>query len=131
MLVKVVVRPNSDGWWAEVTDLPGCYSHGDTLEELKTNLNEAIILHAEGLLEDGNEDAGIYLVHELEYDIKVNVQELFEKLPIPVTGIAERAHINRSLLAQYKKGRTMSEDQAVKIFTAIKEVGKELSALPL
>nr|WP_321357174.1 type II toxin-antitoxin system HicB family antitoxin [uncultured Draconibacterium sp.] len=133
MVVQVLVRPNKDGWWAEVVDLPGCYSQGDTLEELKENLNEAIDLHIEGLIEIGEaQDVDDrFITEELEYDIKVIVDELFNDLPVPVTEVAKRAGINRSLLAQYKAGRPMSEDQARKIFTVIKQVGEELSALPL
>lgn len=131
MLIKIIVRPNKDGWWAEVLDLPGCYSHGSTLEELKSNLDEAITLHTEGLVDNDDESAGVFLTSELEYDIKVDVHELFENFPVPVTALAERAGINRSLLAQYKKGRTLSEEQAVKVFKAIKQIGQELIELPV
>ena len=30
------------GYWAEVLDLPGCVSQGETLEELQRNIREAI-----------------------------------------------------------------------------------------
>lgn len=36
-----------------VPDLPGCFSAGDTLDEALTNTQEAILLHLEGLLDDG------------------------------------------------------------------------------
>ena len=36
-----------------VPDLPGCFSAGDTLDEALTNSQEAILLHLEGLLDDG------------------------------------------------------------------------------
>ena len=36
-----------------VPDLPGCFSAGDTLDEALTNAREAILLHLEGLLDDG------------------------------------------------------------------------------
>jgi predicted RNase H-like HicB family nuclease len=36
-----------------VPDLPGCFSAGDTLDEALTNAQEAILLHIEGLLDDG------------------------------------------------------------------------------
>jgi predicted RNase H-like HicB family nuclease len=36
-----------------VPDLPGCFSAGDTLDEALTNVQEAILLHIEGLLDDG------------------------------------------------------------------------------
>jgi predicted RNase H-like HicB family nuclease len=36
-----------------VPDLPGCFSAGDTLDEAFTNSREAIVLHLEGLIDDG------------------------------------------------------------------------------
>ncbi len=38
---------------AVVPDLPGCFSAGDTLDDALTNAHEAILLHLEGLLDDG------------------------------------------------------------------------------
>lgn len=37
-----------------VPDLTGCFSAGDTLEEALVNAQEAILLHLEGLLDDGH-----------------------------------------------------------------------------
>jgi predicted RNase H-like HicB family nuclease len=36
-----------------VPDLPGCFSAGDTLDDALTNAREAILLHLEGMLDDG------------------------------------------------------------------------------
>jgi predicted RNase H-like HicB family nuclease len=36
-----------------VPNLPGCFSAGDTLDEALTNAREAILLHLEGLFDDG------------------------------------------------------------------------------
>ncbi len=36
-----------------VPALPGCFSAGDTLDEALTNAREAILLHLEGLLDNG------------------------------------------------------------------------------
>jgi predicted RNase H-like HicB family nuclease len=36
-----------------VPDLPGCFSAGDTLDDALTNAQEAVLLHLEGLLDDG------------------------------------------------------------------------------
>ena len=44
MLAAVLIHEEQDGFWAEVPDLPGCYSQGDTLEELIRNIREAIAL---------------------------------------------------------------------------------------
>jgi predicted RNase H-like HicB family nuclease len=35
-----------------VSDLPGCFSAGDTLDEALSNAKEAILLHLEGLMDE-------------------------------------------------------------------------------
>ena len=43
MKITVVIHPAEEGgYWAEVPALPGCYSQGETLEEMRTNIREAI-----------------------------------------------------------------------------------------
>lgn len=43
MKIKVVVHEAEEGgYWAEVPAIPGCATQGETLEELMTNLHEAI-----------------------------------------------------------------------------------------
>ncbi len=39
--------------WARVPDLDGCYSCGDTIEEAKENVKEAIALYIDDLTETG------------------------------------------------------------------------------
>jgi predicted RNase H-like HicB family nuclease len=41
--IKVVVHEAEEGgFWAEVPAIPGCATQGDTLDELMTNLHEAV-----------------------------------------------------------------------------------------
>ena len=43
MNLKVVVHEAEDGgYWAEVPAVPGCVSQGDSMEELRRNIHEAI-----------------------------------------------------------------------------------------
>ena len=43
MTLKAIIHTAEEGgFWAEVPALPGCVTQADTLEELKTNLHEAI-----------------------------------------------------------------------------------------
>lgn len=43
MNLKAIVHPEPEGgYWAEVPSLPGCVTQGETMDELKTNLQEAI-----------------------------------------------------------------------------------------
>jgi predicted RNase H-like HicB family nuclease len=41
------------GYWAKVPTLPGCYSQGETFEETRINIKEAIENHIAALKEDG------------------------------------------------------------------------------
>jgi predicted RNase H-like HicB family nuclease len=56
----VVIHEDSDGgFWAEVPALPGCYSQGETIDELKNNIREAIagvleVLKEQGRVPDSN-----------------------------------------------------------------------------
>ena len=43
MNIKTIIHDAEEGgYWAEVPALPGCVSQGETMEELLTNLREAI-----------------------------------------------------------------------------------------
>ena len=42
MNLKVILHREDNGFWAEVPALKGCYSQGDTIEELTANLHEAV-----------------------------------------------------------------------------------------
>jgi predicted RNase H-like HicB family nuclease len=48
----VIIEPGPNNYSAYVPDLPGCIATGKTLEEVKKNMQEAISMHLEGMLED-------------------------------------------------------------------------------
>ena len=55
----VVIHEDPEGgYWAEVPALPGCYSQGETIDELTRNIREAIEGVLEVLKEDGREPEG-------------------------------------------------------------------------
>jgi predicted RNase H-like HicB family nuclease len=60
----VVIHEDSDGgYWGEVPALPGCYSQGETVDELKQNIREAIAGVLEVLQEQGREpDSNIQIL---------------------------------------------------------------------
>jgi predicted RNase H-like HicB family nuclease len=48
MKLKILVhKANEGGFWAEVPALPGCVSQGETMDELRDNIREAIELWLE------------------------------------------------------------------------------------
>lgn len=53
MKYVIVIEKTSTGFSAYVPDLPGCISVGETKEEVKSYIQEAIIFHIEGMKEDG------------------------------------------------------------------------------
>ena len=55
MKIKAVIHEAAEGgYWAKVPSLPGLYTQGETLEELETNLREAVELY---LSDDSNLEA--------------------------------------------------------------------------
>ena len=53
MRYAVVIEKGERSYSAYVPDLPGCVSVGDTLEEARAEIREAIEFHLEGMREDG------------------------------------------------------------------------------
>ena len=49
----VVIERAVNNYSADVPDLPGCISVGDTIEETERNIRDAIALHVDGLREEG------------------------------------------------------------------------------
>lgn len=51
----IAIEPGNDtaAWGVVVPDLPGCFSAGDSLDEAMENAKEAIELHVQTMLEDG------------------------------------------------------------------------------
>ena len=53
MRYAVVIEKGERNYSAYVPDLPGCVSVGDTAEQVKSEIREAIEFHLEGMREDG------------------------------------------------------------------------------
>ena len=53
----IVHSAEEGGYWAEVPDLPGCYTEADTLDELNANIREAISLYLEDAPANGGHSA--------------------------------------------------------------------------
>lgn len=53
--VSIVVEKDKNGYYAYCPELQGCYSQGDTYEEAVENIRDAIKLHIEDRLAEGEE----------------------------------------------------------------------------
>lgn len=63
---RVILLADPDGGYVvEVPSLPGCYSQGETKAEALANIKEAIDLHIESMIENGEEVPDEYAEMEL------------------------------------------------------------------
>lgn len=51
MEIKIIIEKDEDGYYAYSPELEGCQSQGDTLEEVKANIKEAVELYLESLFD--------------------------------------------------------------------------------
>jgi len=71
----ITITPDiTGGFVAEIKDLPGCFSQGETLEETYQNIEEARRLWMESMYEDGNEIPLPGNETEKQYSGKFNVR---------------------------------------------------------
>ena len=70
MTYTVLVYDDKDdgGYWAKVAELPGCYTSGETLEEIEENVKDAIAAYLESLEESGDQ-----LPEEAAYKLEVAI----------------------------------------------------------
>ena len=53
MRYAIVIEKASGNFSAYVPDLPGCVATGETAEQAEIEIREAIVLHIDGMREDG------------------------------------------------------------------------------
>jgi predicted RNase H-like HicB family nuclease len=53
--LPIIIEADQDGYFVSCPALQGCYSQGDTYEEAVQNIKDAIRLHLEDRLADGEE----------------------------------------------------------------------------
>jgi antitoxin HicB len=49
----ILIPDDTSGYWVEVPSLPGCYNQGETIDEALDNICEAIDLHVEDMIANG------------------------------------------------------------------------------
>jgi len=55
LTLPIVIEEDSDGYFVSCPALQGCYSQGDTYAEAVKNIKDAIRLHIEDRLADGED----------------------------------------------------------------------------
>lgn len=55
LTLPIVIESDGDGYYVSCPALQGCYSQGDTYEEAVRNIKDAIRLHVEDRIANGEE----------------------------------------------------------------------------
>ena len=132
---KNVVEISFEGknFSAYFPDLPGCISVGDTPDEIKAHISEALEVHLAGMREDGDiiptTFMGKYeLIYKFDAESLLNYYKgLFNK-----KGLEKLTGISQAQLQHYSKGiKKPRLEQIKKIKSAMRQLGSELLAVEL
>lgn len=124
-VIKVSIIKEEGGYSAHATVADAFIAtEGDTYDELKLNILEAVNL--------AFEDKGIiYTPDELQYTLDLESFFSFYKV-INAKALSKRIGMNQSLLAQYIKGiKKPSHSQTKRILAGVRQIGRELSDIEL
>lgn len=121
MKIEMIVERTKTGYSAYARKY-AVYTVGNSLEELKENMLEALNLYFK---KQGK------CISENDLKINLDLSQFFEFYKvINVKALSERIGINQSLLAQYIKGiKKPSPTQTNRILKGVQQVGKELAAI--
>ncbi len=121
MKITIIVEKTKTGYSAYAEKYP-VYTVGKSLDELKSNILEAVNL----LLEKSGKS-----VTEDDLKIVLDLPQFFEFYKvINAKALSERIGMNQSLLAQYIKGvKKPSPTQTNRILKGVQQVGRELAGV--
>ena len=132
VIVKVELTDNNYASYIEI--LPGCVATGKTFDEMKKNMQDAVIFHLEGSREDGDEINPAFDNDNYELVFKFNTQSLLQHYKGIFTNTALRrlTGINERQLQRYASGESEPRpEQSQKIADALHKLGNELLVVEL
>lgn len=118
---------------AHIPALPGCVSVGDTMEEIKNNIYEAINFHLQGMQEDGDALPKSFTGdYELVYKFDTKSLLQYYKGIFSAPAFERLTGINQKQILHYASGiKKPREAQKKKIESALHRLGAELMAVEL
>lgn len=126
--LKVVIEKTSTGFSAYAQGVPSIIAVGDTLVELKENIQDSLECHVEYLQEEGKQ----LNIEDFDINYVVDLEQFFEYFSvINKTEFAKNyAHVNPSLMRQYTKGLTkLSSNKLLQISEGLRKLASEIDDL--
>lgn len=129
--LKVIVEKTNTGYSAYLPEVPGIASVGDTFNELRENMKEAIDLFLDVSKEYGDK-IPVVLKGEYSLEFKFDIGAFMDWMSKVMSqrGLAEVASINESLLSQYAHGvKKPGPKQLKRIETALHRFADDLHSI--
>ena len=91
----VVHKDKGSSYGVTVPDLPGCISGGDTLDEAFVSVQEAILLHLEGILDEGEPlpETSLMQKHQTNEDFRDGIWGFVDVDLADISGKAAQVNI--------------------------------------
>jgi antitoxin HicB len=77
VLVYENTKDEGGGFWATVAELPGCFTSGLTLQEIKENIQDAIETYVDAMMQTGDELPRPVFT---KFEVPVNLEDLVARL---------------------------------------------------
>jgi len=129
--IIVILEKSEDNYSAYIPALDGCIATGESLQEVKQNIEEAAEFHLDGMKKEGL-DIPEAFQNDYTYVYKIDIESLFEWFSGVLTksGISKLTGMNQSLVSQYANGmKKPGPKQTKKIEEAIHSFGEELLSI--
>jgi predicted RNase H-like HicB family nuclease len=126
--IIVILEKSENNYSAYIPALDGCVATGDSLDETKQRIVEAVEFHLDGMKEEGLEIPESFQ-NDYHFSYKIDIESLFDWFSGVLTksGVSKLTGMNPSLLSQYASGiKRPSSKQTKKIEQAIHSFGEEL-----
>ena len=126
--ITAIIEASATGFGVYSDSLPGITGYGDTIEEAKQDILDAMQDVFESHEEDGTAPPLFLNNGNIKFVFKYDIASIFEHFGVlDATQFAKKIGMNASLLRQYKSGHALASDkQKQKIEAGLHALGREL-----
>lgn len=132
--IKVTIRKENGVYWGNTENIEGIVvADGNTLEQLKQNMQEAFAFHLEECEKDNDFEFVNRYKNGVEFVYEIELNGICKQLPeLNLAELARRINISPVMMRKYATGKTNpSEKRLYEIQQGIQQIGKELTQVSL
>lgn len=132
--IKVIIRKENGVYWGNTENIEGIVvADGNTLDELKQNMQEAFAFHLEECEKDNDFEFVNRYKNGVEFVYEIELNGICKQLPeLNLAELARRINISPVMMRKYATGKTNpSEKRLYEIQQGIQQIGKELAQVSL